>query len=215
MKSVLFHGFFENFQSTSQFPYLWANNTNNENLGNLSQSQGAARVGIFAFPYFWLLALVIVLIKRYQATGPAARPASLPTEHHTFKRLLIWGLVATIVVSPVGQIIGAFSAGTALRYISDYTMMWTYVVFLAVLQLNFADLDAGTHSAAGVNYEAGAGAVNFRALSYLAIIALCLVTLIEHSFMVFASDRNTIIFDQQPELWVLLSRIFAPLSVAF
>ena len=243
MKSVLFHGFFENFQSTSQFPYLWANNTDNENLGNLSQSQGAARVGIFAFPYFWLLALVIVLIKRYQAPGAAACHTALQAADRTditdstdstFKRLLVWGLVATIVVSPVGQIIGAFSAGTALRYISDYTMMWTYVVFLAVLQLNFADprVSAGTahsggahfdgrthfdgrgHSGVGTHFDAGA-AVNFRALSYLAIIALCLVTLVEHSFMVFASDRNTIIFDQQPELWVLLSRIFAPLSVAF
>ena len=92
-----------------------------------------------------------------------------------------------------------------MRYISDYTMMWTYLGILAVLQLNFADASLGV----------GASSVNFRALSYLVILAICLVTLTEHSFLVFSGDPNAVIFSQQPELWVLLSRIFAPLSVAF
>lgn len=207
MKSVLFHGFFENFQSSSQFPYIWPNNTLDENLGNLSQSAVAPRAGLFAFPYFWLLPLVIVLIKSYQTTSLAASKALPQAERSVFafKHLLIWGLAATIVVAPVGQIIGAFSAGTTMRYISDYTMMWTYLGILAVLQLNFADASLGV----------GASSVNFRALSYLVILAICLVTLTEHSFLVFSGDPNAVIFSQQPELWVLLSRIFAPLSVAF
>ena len=207
MKSVLFHGFFENFQSSSQFPYIWPNNTLDENLGNLSQSAVAPRAGLFAFPYFGLLPLVIVLIKSYQTTSLAASKALPQAERSVFafKHLLIWGLAATIVVAPVGQIIGAFSAGTTMRYISDYTMMWTYLGILAVLQLNFADASLGV----------GASSVNFRALSYLVILAICLVTLTEHSFLVFSGDPNAVIFSQQPELWVLLSRIFAPLSVAF
>ena len=242
MKSVLFHGFFENFQSSSQFPYIWPNNTLDENLGNLSQSAGAPRVGIFAFPYFWLLPLVIVLIKRYRSCSPVLSKAGLKdaSQEGTFKCWLVWGMVATLAVSPLGQIIGAFSAGTTVRYISDYTMMWTFLVFLAVLQLNFADsksamglgvgsctgtlrtslCSSSTLLASGTLQSAGCGAgardvVNFRALSYLAVLSICLWTLLEHSFMVFAGDRNAVLFSQQPELWVLLSRIFAPLSVAF
>ena len=224
MKSVLFHGFFENFQSSSQFPYIWPNNTLDENLGNLSQSAVAPRAGLFAFPYFWLLPLVIVLIKSYQTTGLAASKALPQAERSVFafKHLLIWGLAATIVVAPVGQIIGAFSAGTTMRYISDYTMMWTYLGVLAVLQLNFADASLGGISkrnvmSSGIDAHLGVGAssVNFRSLSYLVILAICLVTLTEHSFLVFSGDPNAVIFSQQPELWVLLSRIFAPLSVAF
>ena len=242
MKSVLFHGFFENFQSSSQFPYIWPNNTFNENLGKLSQSAGAPRVGIFAFPYFWLLPLVIVLIKRYRSCSPVLSKAGLKdaSQEGTFKCWLVWGMVATLAVSPLGQIIGAFSAGTTVRYISDYTMMWTFLVFLAVLQLNFADsksamglgvgsctgtlrtslCSSSTLLASGTLQSAGCGAgardvVNFRALSYLAVLSICLWTLLEHSFMVFAGDRNAVLFSQQPELWVLLSRIFAPLSVAF
>ena len=218
IKSELFHGFFENFRSTSQFPYVLVNNTVNENLGNISQSLGAPRAGIFTFPYFWLLPLVIVLIKRYRSLDAAA-PKAVPladSPGFIFKRLLVWGLVATIVMAPVGQIISAFSAGTTLRYISDYTMMWTYLVLIAVLQLNFADRALGSGAKQSVACAGdSASIVNFRALSYLAVMAICLVTLIEHGCLVFSSDRNGIIFSQQPELWVLLSRIFAPLSVAF
>ncbi|MDT3664059.1 MAG: hypothetical protein ROM54_11195 [Anaerobiospirillum sp.] len=204
IKALLFHGFFENFHSSAQFPFVLPSDTLNENLGNISTSQGSSRAGIFAFPYFWLMPLVIVLIKRYHRGSMALKQL----EQFTFKRLLVWGLVATIAVTPLCQIVSAFSAGTALRYISDYTMMWTYVVLLAVLQLNFAD---SNHSQVGL----GTSAVNFRALSYLAIISLCLVTLVEHSLLVFSGDRNDVLLTIQPELLVLFSRIFAPLSVAF
>ncbi|MDT3663284.1 MAG: hypothetical protein ROM54_07190 [Anaerobiospirillum sp.] len=220
IKSVLFHGFFENFQSSSQFPYVLPNSTLDENLGNLSQSLDSPRVGIFAFPYFWLLSVVLLSIKRYSSQSYLAYNQKLAQiegyELSSFKRLLVWGLAATIGAVFIGQIISAFSAGTTMRYISDYTMMWSYLVLLAVLQLNFADsaLDHGAqHSSSCANVSAGV--VNFRALSYLAVMAICLVTLVEHSCLVFSSDPNVVIFSQQPELWVLLSRIFAPLSVAF
>ena len=198
IKAALFHGFCENFMSSAQFPYVESNATINESLGNISQSGNASRVGILAFPYFWLLPLVVLLVQR--------------SRRSSFRHLLVWSLVATIAVAPVCQVIGAFSAGMTLRYVADYAMMWTYVVLLATLQLNFADTKPES------DCEVGAGAVNFKALSYLAVLALCLVTLVEHSFLLFSSDNNAAmetIFAMHPELWVLLSRIFAPLSVAF
>ena len=198
IKAMLFHGFVENFMSAPQFPYIGPNATVNDSLGNLTQSFGSARMGILAFPYFWLLPLVVLLVKRYR--------------RGQFRHLLAWALVATIAVTPLCQIIGAFSAGTTVRYLSDYAMMWTYVVLLATLQLNFADTKSSAPK------PMAAGDANFKALSYLVVLAFCLVTLVEHSFMLFAGDQNAAtesLFAMHPELWVLLNHIFAPLSVAF
>ena len=204
IKTALFHGFCENFMSSAQFPYVESNATLNDNWGNVSQSSGASRVGILAFPYFWLLPLVVLLVQRYRRSRGRAQ----------FQHVLVWALVATIAVAPLCQILSAFNAGVTLRYISDYAVMLTYVVLLAALQLNFAD----TKSAAVDGKDAGASAVNFKSLSYLVVLALCLVTLVDHSFMLFSDDHNramVALFPMHPELFVLLSRIFAPLSMAF
>ena len=193
IKAVLFHGFCENFESSAQFPFIRPNSEPVANVGNFYQSLTAPRSGLLAFPYYWLLPLVVGLIQHYRGAR---------TGKQAFARLLVWGMVATIAVAPVCQVIGAFSAGTTIRYLSDTGMMWTYIVLLSVLHLRWADASPADPNAP------------FRALSYLGVIALCLWTLIECSFLTYTAYSVEVMFGMHPELWVLLSRIFAPLSMA-
>lgn len=198
IKAALFHNFFENFQSSAQFPYVIPNETLNINLGNFSQSSYFPRSGVFAIPYFWLLPLIIIMVKRYRKQGAKL---SSPQGVFTFQRLLVWALLATLIVAPICQVVGSFSAGFTMRYIFDITMMWTYVGLLAVLNLNFADQQGSDNT--------------FRAMTYLGIMALGLMTLVQTSCLIFSVDSGNALFSMHPELSVLLHRIFAPLSVAF
>lgn len=214
IKSVWFHGFFENFLSSSQFPFVLPNETRDINYGNLSQSLDAPRSGVFSFPYFWLLPLLIVMVKRYQQVPHSGTDI----ERFTFQRLIVWSLVAAVIISPLCQLIGAFSAGTTTRYLCDITMMWTFVVFIAVLHLAWSDPRENAQQQGTVASEDlvhSADAAGFRALTYLGVGAICVWTLVDCSFLIFLSDTGGAWFGMHPELWVLLSRILAPLSMAF
>lgn len=206
IKAVWFHGFCENFQSSSQFPYVLPNETRDINYGNLSPSLDAPRSGVFAFPYFWLLPLIIVMVKRY---SKAQRPrlSSALAARWSFQRLVVWSLVAIVGITPVFQLIEAFNAGTTMRYLCDITMMLTFVVLVAVQHLNWADPPGLVR----LNDAAW-----FRALNYLGVGAICVWSLVDCIFLIFSSDTTGgAWFGMHPELWVLLSRILAPLSMAF
>ena len=200
--TILTHFLWSSFNYASQFPYVLSNSDVELNMGNFSFVPD--RSGILAYVFTWSIFLVGMSISRtglfkpLNAQGFIVRFSDLSVKEQINYLWSVITMVIIVLIPPFLILIGG-NAGLIQRYITDVMMV---VAVLCFMQANLQPIQNNIHDTRE--------SASFKAMIYITLIVMLLMTLAQGFFLLFGS--GTLIKDVNPDFFLNVKEVFSPLS---
>ena len=200
--TILTHFLWSSFNYVSQFPYVLPNSNVELNMGNYSFVP--ERSGILAYVFIWSIFLVGMsisrtgLIKPLNAQGFIVRFSDLSVKEQIN---YLWSVITMVIIVlvPLFLILIGGNGGLNHRYTTDVMMV---VAILCFIQANLQPIQNNIHDTRE--------SASFKAMIYITLIVMILMTLAQCFFLLFSS--GTLINAVNPDFYLNVKEVFSPLS---